>query len=217
MANNWIGVITGDIVNSTQIMEAGYRDELLSTLRQTIKDANKRKSFGHLSLEIFRGDSFQIRASKLSNVLDVALLVRSALIAGSRNKERWDARLGIGIGTEEYQADTLAESNGEAYRLSGKAFENLDRNTRLAIITTDDDFNGELQVTTAFVDDIINNWTIVQANLIYSFILGGFSQKELAEKEGKSQQAVSKVLLNGKMHLIADYMVRFLKKMDQLL
>ena len=210
---SWIAVITGDIVNSTEILNSGHREKLLNVLHKTVEDINENKEFGKIKIEIYRGDSFQITTMNPGTILYLAIFIRAALITNTEGRILWDARLGLGVGEAEFITDTITESDGEAFRLSGQAFDSLGKNSRMMIETPNEDFNEELKVSTAFADDIICNWTIAQASVIYPFILRKKKQVELAEMLGKTPQAVNKLLITGKVHLIAAYQLRFAQKL----
>ncbi|MDR0865279.1 MAG: SatD family protein [Candidatus Symbiothrix sp.] len=210
-----IGVITGDIVNSTEILKSGNREKLLEVLKNTVKEINSTNQTHDIKMEIYRGDSFQIVVKYPVIALKVAIIIRVALIANSEGGSRWDARLGIGIGEGEFIVDSIAESDGEAFHKSGQAFDTLDRSSRMAVYTPDDDFSNELSVSTAFADDIITNWTETQAAVIYPFMLKSPTQKDLAEMVGKSPQVVSKLLSASKLLLISNYEKRYQYKLDQ--
>ncbi|MDH6354530.1 hypothetical protein M2132_000858 [Dysgonomonas sp. PH5-45] len=210
---SWIGVITGDIVDSTRILEAGGREKLLATLKNTIADINADEKLGKVTMEIYRGDSFQCIVEYPKSSLYIAILIRASLISHSEGDIRWDARMGIGVGKGEFIAEKVTESDGEAFRLSGQAFDNLGRNHRIAILTPDEDFNKELRVSTAFADDIMSGWTATQASVIYPFWLNPLlSQKDIAEQINKSPQAVNKLLITSRFSLIFGYVNRYMSK-----
>lgn len=213
---SWIGVITGDIVNSSEILKAGQRDKLLDVMHQTIRNLNADENWGNIQLEVYRGDSFQIIAQEVRDTLGVAVALRAKLIATSTKDLRWDARLGVGIGNGEYLADKISESDGEAFHLSGEAFDKLDKNSRLQILTPNKDYNEELEVSTAFVDDIVTNWTIAQAETFYLTITSNETQKGIALLTKKTPQTISKILAAGKFQLIANYYARFFKKIKNI-
>ncbi len=212
----YIGVITGDIIDSTKILEEGYRDKLLSTMHLAIQEMNDYKLWGRVKIEIFRGDSFQITVDEPTYITDIAIAFRSKLIANSGSDTRWDARLGLGIGEQEYLSEKISESDGQAFHLSGQAFDSLQKNDRLAILTPQTNINEELWVSTSFVDEIISNWTLLQASTFYTYITENLSQKEIATKEKKSPQAISKIFIAGKFNLIDNYLTRFHQITDRL-
>ena len=212
----YIGVITGDIIDSTKILEEGYRDKLLSTMHLAIQEMIDYKLWGRVKIEIFRGDSFQITVDEPTYITDIAIAFRSKLIANSGSDTRWDARLGLGIGEQEYLSEKISESDGQAFHLSGQAFDSLQKNDRLAILTPQTNINEELWVSTSFVDEIISNWTLLQASTFYTYITENLSQKEIATKEKKSPQAISKIFIAGKFNLIDNYLTRFHQITDRL-
>ena len=212
----YIGVITGDIIDSTKILEEGYRDKLLSTMHLAIQEMTDYKLWGRVKIEIFRGDSFQITVDEPTYITDIAIAFRSKLIANSGSDTRWDARLGLGIGEQEYLSEKISESDGQAFHLSGQAFDSLQKNDRLAILTPQTNINEELWVSTSFVDEIISNWTLLQASTFYTYITENLSQKEIATKEKKSPQAISKIFIAGKFNLIDNYLTRFHQITDRL-
>lgn len=212
----WIGVITGDIVDSTEILSSGNRDRLLDILHSTISNVNTL-AIANARIEIYRGDSFQIITDNAKATVWTAIALRSALTANSGANLRWDARMGLGIGKGEFITDSVVESDGEAFRLSGQAFDMLDKNSRMCIITPDDDFNDELSVSTNFADDIVSGWTQAQASVVYPLMMAEHtSQKDLAEIIGKTQQTISKLLLNAKAGNIIKYANRFRRKVSDL-
>lgn len=56
----------------------------------------------------------------------------------------------IGIGKGESLTDKITKSDGEAFHLSGKAFDCLNENSRMRILTPYEDFNDELRVSMIF-------------------------------------------------------------------
>ena len=72
-----------------------------------------------------------------------------------------------------------------------------------------DDLNDEFKISTAFADNVISGWTVMQARVIYEALLSGESQKKIAQLLNKSQQAVSKLANGGRLRLIELYLERF--------
>ena len=112
------GVITADIINSTKI-DITHRDLLLKTL-QHITDDLKRKFT--LQIEIYRGDSFQVLIDDAIHGMLCAVLIRAGLMYLAPEKEKWDARLSLGIGNVQYENKHITMSDGDAFRLSGRNF-----------------------------------------------------------------------------------------------
>lgn len=200
------GVITGDIIRSTQVNLAD-RATLLNTISSIVQDTEK---WSDMRLEIFRGDSFQIQIDDPIKALRIALLIRAGLLAKSPDALRWDARIALGLGTIDFeQAESVVESNGEAFRYSGREFDKLGRSKKLAVKSPWNEFNEEFAVSTAFADEIISGWTITQAQVIYPLLLTSKTQKELAGDLNKTSQAISKLIIGGRIGLIELYLNRY--------
>ncbi|MGL5681815.1 MAG: hypothetical protein ACRDDZ_02005 [Marinifilaceae bacterium] len=200
------GVITGDIINSTSLTPK-QRELLIQTLRELMDSLH---NMGSMQYEMFRGDSFQIIVDEPQHTLEVAILLRAGLNKSTpkESKQKWDARMAIGIGTINYTSEKVTLSDGEAFHLSGREFDQLDKKC-LAIRTPWTEANEELAVSTAFADDIISGWTSAQAQVIFISLSMQCSQKEIALEIDKTTQNVSKLLNTGKQSLIELYIQRY--------
>ena len=199
-------VITGDIISSTSI-PFEERKKLLEIFDKIV---NALQSLCELKCEIFRGDSFQILVEKAELALEVAVLIRAGLKMNTPENSKiiWDARVAIGVGEIEFIDDKVITSDGEAFKYSGRAFDELIK-TNLTIKTRWDNINEELKLSTLFADDIISNWTEIQAFVVYKSLLLNKSQKEIADEQNKSAQNISKISVNAKEKLIRQYINRY--------
>lgn len=199
-------IITGDIVDSTKLSLAGRKIMLgeLQSLPEILSTVEKIK------FEIFRGDSFQIGIPDAKKSLKAALVVRAFLRSRRMGDSKMllDARLALGIGTLDYEADTLSTSDGEAYRLSGRLLDNMNK-SRLEISTPWSSVNEELKLSTAFADDIISAWTQNQSKIVLMSLLTSQTHYEIARVLGVSRQMVDKSLRASKEELIDAYIKRF--------
>lgn len=199
-------IITGDVVDSTK-MVAEERSTMLRML-QSLPDL--LLPLTKIDLEIFRGDSFQIRVGRSVDSLKVALAIRSHIrsFKFAEHNRQWDARLAIGIGTLEYENGSLATSDGEAYRVSGRGLDSIGK-SRLTIETPWEEVNKELRVSTAFADDIITGWTQSQSRVMFQSLTTDLSHAEIGDILGISRQMVDKALRAGKEDLMNLYLNRF--------
>ncbi len=205
-----VSVITGDIIGST-LGNDSQRRKMLDVVEGSLDEIQNELVF-RMQLEFFRGDAFQILIEKPEKALLVAVLLRAAL-SGNTPKDNlymWDARMAIGVGGVKYRTDSLAKSNGDAFVYSGRTLDEMG-NERLAIKTHWVPMNDEFAVSTPFADDLISQWTRVQANVIYDYLLYDVTQGQIARKKGMSPQNVSKVLKAGRIELIINYIKRFEK------
>lgn len=199
------GVITGDIVGSSQI-KPEFRADLLKCLTTMEEELQSVSPF---RMELYRGDSFQLLVEDPAMTAKIAILLRAGLIYHTPNKDAgmWDAKVSIGIGSIDFISDNIVTSDGEAFMYSGRQLDNIGKH-RLSIKTPWQDVNEELDVSTAFVDDIITGWSNKQAGMIYLSLRQNSAKKEVAEMSGTSIQNVRNVLSVAKESLIKKYIER---------
>jgi len=175
-------VLTGDIVNSTQLGQAAEK-RLLKKLQQLL---------AVYQFEFYRGDSFQVYVKDAGAALRIALLCRTVAIhtAGNLATISSDIRVSIGIGMVKTPVTALGTAKGEAFVLSGRAFEVLTKNdARLAITSTNGLANEGLKVIADYINAIFKNMTGKQAGVIFE-LLKGESQKTAAAKLKKSKSTI---------------------------
>lgn len=199
------GIITGDLVNSSNIA-AEWRQTVVDVLKVCAIDF---QSLTPVKIEMYRGDSFQAVVDKPEQTLTVAIALRAKLMASTPVKsELWDARLSIGVGDVSFESDNILTSDGEAFRLSGRAFDNIGKR-RLCISTPWSDFNNTIDLVTRFADDAISSWTARQAQVVYRSLLFPKIQKEMAEELGMTRQNLNYLRLSSKCQLILSYIEYF--------
>ena len=199
------GVITGDIVGSSQI-KPELRLDLLACLNSMKEELQCVSPF---RMELYRGDSFQLLVEDPAMTAKIAILLRAGLIYHTPNKDegKWDAKVSIGIGGINFISDNIVTSDGEAFMYSGRQLDNMGKR-RLNIKTPWQDVNEELDVSTAFVDDIITGWSNKQAGMIYLSLRQNSAKKDVAAMSGTSIQNVRNVLSVAKESLINRYIER---------
>ncbi len=198
-------IITGDIVNSTLLTVEG-REIMLNNL-QLIPEV--LSPVQEVSIDIFRGDSFQLGISDAASALRCALAIRAWLRSQKINELKvLDARIAIGIGTLDYESDALSTSDGEAYRLSGRLLDDMNK-SRLEIKTPWHEVNEELKLSTAFADDIVSSWSQSQSKIILQRLITLKNHVELSHELGISRQMVDKSLKASKEELIEAYIKRY--------
>ena len=122
----------------------------------------------------------------------------------------WDARISLGIGTVAFLSDRIVTSDGEAFQFSGRQLDLMGKQ-RLAVKTPWPDVDEDLEVTTAFVDDITKGWSSKQAGMIYLSLKQDMAKKDVAELIGTSVQNVRNVLSSAREPLIRMYIERYSK------
>ena len=201
-------VLTGDIVNSTQLGQAAEK-RLLKKLRQMLAVHQ---------FEFYRGDSFQVYVKDAGTALRTALLCRTVAIstAGNMGIISSDIRVSIGIGMVKTPVTTLGTAKGEAFILSGRAFDVLTKNdARLAITSANNLANEGLQVIADYINAIFKNMTDKQAGVIFE-LLKGESQKAAAVKLKKSKSTIHQHVSAGRWAEIEKLLEYYQNIIDQL-
>jgi predicted DNA-binding protein (UPF0251 family) len=204
------GVLTGDLVRSKALERD--RPRVLSVLKRAFKAATSiEQAPGEFALfsRIFRGDSFQVVISNPARTLKVALFLRARLLMIRLPAGRPDTRVGLGIGTiGSLNKSRIEESDGEAFRYSGRALDGLKGYRRLALVSAWTDLNRRFEPLLSSLDAIILHWTPEQAEAM-SFMLQGWRQREIARRLGVKQPAVQQRLLKAGHFAVSDCLSYF--------
>ena len=180
-------VLTGDIVNSTKLPPAKEK-ALVKLLEQVLKS---------YKYEFYRGDSFQALVREAGDSLRIALLCRTAAIGITENNEA-DIKVSIGLGEVDDRIKTLGSAKGEAFIISGRAFDELEKTgSRLVISTANTMANLSLQVVADYVNSIYSRMTSKQAKVIFELLQGGL-QQNVVKKLKKSKSTISQHANSGR-------------------
>ena len=170
-------VITADIVDYTKLTSEG-EDMVLKAIHKMYDDHNYARTNLSSNLSIKRGDSIQIELKKPSEALKSALLLKTtiskiSLGAKRKTKPDIDIRIAIGIGTIHSERDSVNESTGDAYTFSGRTLDSMKKQKRtIAIKTTNEKLNAELDTELALLEEIMLKWTVNSAEVLYWKLLG---------------------------------------------
>ena len=207
-------VITADIVNSTKIEEA-HRYLLVDELDNIIQDLKRLSS---LRCEMYRGDSFQVLVDDVKYCLEIAVLIRLGLKKSNLLKNgKLDARMAIGVGDVSYEHEQVILSDGEAFRLSGRTFDKLNKR-RLLIATNINDVDEPLNVMLVFINEFLEGLSYTQSIYLYDSLLYNMSQMELANVYHTSQPNIAKHLKSAKENLFRlffDFAEKTLKSLEK--
>jgi hypothetical protein len=184
-------VITADIINSRKLVN---QEIWISPLKKILTTYGSTPQ----KWEIFRGDYFQIEIEDPKEALLVALkikaLIKSIVVSeGQKKPISIDVRMAIGLGTKEYVADRISESNGSAFINSGEKFEKLKKEkTTLAIQSSFPDFDYEMNLYLKLAIIQMDAWTVNSATLFNTlFEDSEKKQTEIGGVLGISQNSVS--------------------------
>ena len=178
-------VLTGDIRGFTKV-SPDTREKLIHSLRDLITSWA-----GPAEAQIFRGDSFQMLFSEPSEALRRSVQIRCWLKSNPLSEDAaLDARIAIGIGDVTYAGKSVLDSDGEAFHLSGRAFDSFADNEHLKIVTADRQLNEQLDVICRLMDIITTGWTRSQAEVIF-MTLETKTQQQITSELKIVQSAVS--------------------------
>ncbi len=180
-------VLTGDIVNSTKLPPAKEK-ALVKLLEQIFKP---------YKYEFYRGDSFQALVKEAPDSLRIALLCRTAAIGITENNEA-DVKVSIGLGEAEDHIKTLGSAKGEAFIISGRAFDKIEKtDSRLVISTTHPMANLSFQIISDYINSIFSRMTSKQAKVIFELLKGGL-QQDVVKRLKKSKSTISQHANSGR-------------------
>lgn len=190
-----IAVISADLLSSTN-----YSSELLERVLTALNEEFKliKKDSENTEFEIFRGDSFQ-GIVKPEDALKIALLIKTSInrlhSQESKNSNSFrkeaDLRMSIGIGSYDFKRDSILESNGQAFQLSGRTLDEMKNEGRkLKLSTPVENINQEFNTSLFLFEVIADKWSTASAEVIY-YLLQGMKETDIAAEIGISQSAVN--------------------------
>jgi hypothetical protein len=226
-----LAVITGDIVGSREI-DSPNRQGLYGDLKQYLSLLKKEKWV--TNFEMFRGDSFQCVLERIENVLRASLLIKAFIKSYVPNEGeqknlkqstgdrittkgyfagKQDIRLSIGIGQVDfYNKNNLAQSDGEAFRLSGEGLDKIKKGAYTMIVTTNKEaFNNEIEPSILLLDAVLQKWTNNQAESVL-YKLKNFKEEEIGKALKISQSAVNQRIRTSQWFAIEKLVTYFEKK-----
>lgn len=187
-------VLTGDVVQSTRL--GTHAKSLPGRLEQAGELARELATGTSTPVDVFRGDAWQMAIRPPADAIAVAIRFRLSLRWFSGVPEV-DTRVAIGIGeVDRLPSDRVSRGNGAAFRLSGRALDEMARGRRMAIRTDDAGLEGTLDAILGLLDTMVSGWSEAQAWAV-DFALLGWNQKRIAkawQPASISQQAVQKHL-----------------------
>jgi hypothetical protein len=181
------GVVTGDITNFTSI-RVDEKEGLINQTSSLIKSWVSRPEYA----EIFRGDSFQLLFDDVSTTLYKSIQIRCWLKQHTEDQRApLDARISIGFGKVDYFGTSVLDADGEAFHLSGRAFDEMKSTHQYFQVSSPDQaLNEQMKVILSLANIIISQWTKNQAEVIF-LLLNGKTQQEMADELKIAQSAVN--------------------------
>lgn len=203
----FVGIITGDIINSRGVNPRQWLVKLKKTLSLVGKSPE--------TWEIYRGDSFQIEVRNPADTFLTAMRIKASL----KSIRNLDVRMAIGIGEKKYGGSKITESNGEAFIYSGEKLESLKREKQnLAVKTRWEDFDRDMNLCIRFALIAMDNWSWAAAELINILIdHPNITQTKLAQKLNITQSAVSGRQKRAYYNEVRDLETLFREKIERLI
>ena len=196
-----IAVITADIVNSTRLKKA--EEKMLTSNLSFILKSYK--------FEFYRGDSFQAYIPDPKQALKVVLQVRAAAkrLSSGFSSPFTDIRASIGIGNITEPVKDLKTAKGEAFLISGRAFDEMSKTgKRLKIQSANEAMNLGLKIIANYADSLFSQLTTKQAAVVFELLMD-HNQVETAKRLKKSQPTINKHAQSARWveinNLIEDY------------
>ena len=179
-------IVTGDIIGFTKISPA-KREQLIRALPDLFQTWVEEPEYA----QIFRGDSFQLLFKKTQEGLRHTLQLRCWFKKSTINENiMLDARMAVGVGQISYYGNTVLDSDGEAFHISGRTFDTMEEGEFLKIVTGDKLLNEQLSIICRLMDVIISSWTRTQAEVIF-LALENRTQQQMADELNIAQSAIN--------------------------
>jgi len=179
-------VVTGDITGFTKIPPA-EREQLIHALPDLFQSWVEESEYAR----IFRGDSFQLLFKHPQEGLRRSLQLRCWFKKSSVTENIvLDARMAVGVGQISYYGETVLDSDGEAFHISGRAFDAMEEGEFIKIVTADQLLNEQLNIICRLMDLIISSWTRTQAEVIF-LALENKTQQQMADELNIAQSAIN--------------------------
>jgi len=194
-------VVTGDIKNFTSLSD-NRREKLILETESLLKTMVVHEK----DAKMFRGDSYQFITADIGGVLMMCLklicwfkMYVADLPPKERNLLRYNTRLGtrqsIGIGEIAYKGKSVLDSDGQAFHLSGRVFDDMQKNDILKLTTFDEERNNTYEIILTYINLLIKQWTASQAETIYYLLtMEEATQEKIARKMDMTQPGVANSL-----------------------
>lgn len=205
MKETKVAIITGDIVDSTEI---NFENRENTFAQFNIGLEMIRKKF-KIDYEWYRGDAFQLKTVQPAISLRIALMIKFWIKSFEIEiKKAHDIRLSLGIGTIEINKKQLSLSDGEAFRISGRNLDSLKSSRQSLIIDANDSYSNALKAESILLNAIINNITPIQSKVLF-YKLKGYKEEDIAKKLGLAQSTVNQHSNAGNWNVFAKYIAYF--------
>lgn len=195
MENRYIGVITGDLVNSSDGKERGITyNAVVNTL---LREVSRHDWYSISKFEFFRGDSFQITMESPQSILEVAAFIRTYLISLTDVHElaHLDARLSLSIEMLNKYSQYTESAYEQAYIMSGKHLESMHKSKKMVFNSSQNNLMLPVSSITSLLDNTISMLSKSQAEILKEALdVMKVNPPDLVKKTQKTRQNIHKIL-----------------------
>jgi len=213
-----VAVLTADLIDSTL-----YEEEILETVLNSLSEefGKLTKQYGteNVRFNIYRGDSFQGIINKPEAALGITLQIKTAInkihLKETKKNKAYskiaDFKMAIGIGTQDFERESISESNGQAFLFSGRTLDAMKNDSRKTLIKTEDEeINEEFNTAFYLLDTLTEKWSTASAEVVY-YLLKDMKEREVATEINISQSAVNQRKKAAGWDAISGLLIRFEK------
>ncbi len=206
-----IAVISGDIINSTGL-SADQFERLLARIKEIQTwMSTENPSNAH---SIIRGDEFQSVVHDIGNTLRYTLIYRLGIKALGK---AFDSRISFAIARHAELRESVSESMGEAFVLSGRGLKSL-KNHRLVFSSDRAELNTQFDLLFQYLDRQLTDLTARQCEVMLPMLktTQDLSISELATQLDVATATVSKSLKASGWPLISALNQQFINQVTGL-
>lgn len=209
--NKPIAVISGDIVNSTKLTSAQF-EQLLKRIKFIQKLITEGNSLNAHSIE--RGDEFQSVIHDVERALRYTIIYRVGIKALGKV---FDCRISFAIASDADLRESVSESMGKAFILSGRGLKAL-KNARLVFNSDNSELTEHFDLLFKYLDRQVTELTSRQCEVMLPMLQSNndVSINELAEKLNVATATASKSLKASGWPLISELNWRFTNQVARL-
>jgi hypothetical protein len=202
-----IAVISGDIVSSTKLTSDQF-ERLLKRIKDIQKWITEGNSSNVHSIE--RGDEFQTVVHDIENALRYTIIYRIGIKALGKE---FDSRISFAIASNATLRESVSESMGEAFVLSGRGLKAL-KSGRLFFNSDRFELAEHFDLLFKYLDRQLTELTSRQCEVMLPMLRTneGMSISELAEKLAVATATASKSLKASGWPLISELNWQFISQ-----
>jgi hypothetical protein len=204
---NPIAVISGDIVSSTKLTSDQF-EQLLERIKEIQKWITEGYSSNAHSIE--RGDEFQTVVHDIENALRYTIIYRVGIKALGK---AFESRISFAIASNADLRESVSESMGDAFVLSGRGLKTL-KNDRLLFNSDSIELTEHFDLLLKYLDRQLTDLTSRQCEVMLPMLRTneGLSISALAKQLNVATATASKSFKASGWPLISELNGRFINQ-----